>query len=440
MHYIGNKNKKMGTVLMANLHLSPRRTYTCPRLDYLIKMIKVAKGQVWVTCWDRCKISARTVPRSLLIFLVISVFASFVYPTPSHSGQPAEIIRVNIAGDKDKLLLSIEGPYTVEAIKSDIVLDKGMRINNAYVIPTNSGLKIGGREFMIYGIRIIPKKDATIFIDKKRFRGMVDIIRTKETKLLVINYLDVEKYLYGVLYHEVPHYWPMEVLKAQAVAARTFALYRKQIMRDRDYDVTNDIYSQVYGGRASERRRTRKAVDLTRGKILKYKGEILPAYYHSTCAGHTEDTQVVFGKDLAPLKGRACSYCRGAKHMNWKAKLSYKDIEKSLQKYGIAVKRVKHIAAGKRNRSGRLLDVKIKDSKGVKVVEGYKFRLALGPNKIKSTNFSIIIVKSGVVFKGRGWGHGVGMCQWGAFGMAKRRHNYKKILDFYYPGAKIEKF
>ena len=101
------------------------------------------------------------------------------------------------------------------------------------------------------------------------------------------------------------------------------------------------------------------------------------------------------------------------------------------------MKGLKHIAEGKRDRSDRLETIKIKDKEGTKEIKGYKFRLAVGPNAIRSTDFTVKITRKGIIFKGTGWGHGVGMCQWGAFGMGKRRFTYKEILRFYYPGAEI---
>ena len=349
-------------------------------------------------------------------------------------------IRVRVSSGKKKVLLRVKGPYRIEAIKKDLLLDEGRRLRREYIRPTNTGIKIGNKDFKIYGIRIIPKKDASIFVDKLRFRGTVDIIRTKDTKLLIVNHLDIEKYLYGVLYNEVPYHWPMNILKAQAIAARTFAVHRISIMKNKDYDVTNDIYSQVYKGKTGEKRRTKKAVNSTKGKVLTYNGKILLTYYHAICGGHTENSEVVFGVKLLPLRGMKCPYCKGAPRTNWKAKFSYKDIEKKLTKYGIAVKGIKRIMGGKRDKSGRLISVNIRDKNGAKEIKAFKFRLAMGPNVIRSTNFTIRLTKRGVLFKGEGWGHGVGMCQWGGFGMAKRRFNYKRILDFYYPGSKIKNY
>jgi stage II sporulation protein D len=371
--------------------------------------------------------------------VVIGIILLTFFPRQASPASEFRNIRVSVAGGKEKLLLSVKGRYSIEAINSRLILDEGRSIKTEDVVPTNSGLKIGGKEFRLYGVRIIPAKDAAIYINDMRFRGIVDIIRSKELNLLVVNHLDVEKYLYGVLYHESPHYWPLEALKAQAVVARTFALYRVQTMRERDFDVTSDIFSQVYGGKESERRRTMAAVDATKGMVLTYNGAILPAYYHSTCAGHTEDAKSIFDIDLPPLKGTPCPYCRDSRNMYWKEKFSYKQIEERLNKYGIKAKDLSFIIEGKRDKSGRLETVRIRDREGIKEINGFKFRLALGPNIIKSTNFTINISPEGILFDGRGWGHGVGMCQWGAYGMAARGFGYEEILRFYYPGAEISR-
>jgi len=372
--------------------------------------------------------------RKTLFFLTLL----FVFSTYINSYALSGVnVRVRILDDEDAINLVIKGSYTVRAINSNLILDKGRRLRNTKVRPMDYGLIVGDKEYKIYAIRIIPNRDATIYVNKKCLRGIIDIIRTEKRKLLVINHIDLEKYLYGVLYHEMPHYWPMETLKAQAITARTFAVYRKDLMKDRGYDVTSDIYAQVYGGRSSERRATTRAVNATKGKVLKYKNEILPAYYHSMCAGYTEDAEIVFGINLPPLKGRRCHFCRGARGMNWKAMFSYKQMEKRLNDYGIKVKDMSYIKEGKRDRSGRLVDIVIRDKTGIKRIKGFKFRLALGPNLIRSTNFNIKITPKGVIMKGKGWGHGVGMCQWGAFGMGKRRHNHRQILEFYYPKALI---
>ena len=96
----------------------------------------------------------------------------------------------------------------------------------------------------------------------------------------MVNELDPENYLRGILCNEIAPWWPLDALKAQAVVARTYALYQRQFTKNKDFDLTNDIYSQVYGGKTSEKWRSNRAVDLTRGEILTFKGNLFPAYYH----------------------------------------------------------------------------------------------------------------------------------------------------------------
>lgn len=371
---------------------------------------------------------------TVIIFAALSVLSSNAYP------EEANMLRVCIENNKPSLHLKIKGPYVIQTLHTQEVIEKSKAsLKSAEVLPTNSGVMIGLKEYPIFAVRIIPSVSSNIYIDKRRFRGIVDIMRTKDMKLLVINHIDIEDYLCGVLYYEVPHYWPMETIMAQAIAARTYALYRKNQKKDCDYDLTSDTYSQVYGGKAGERWRTKWAVNLTKGKVLTFKGEIFPTYYHSICAGHTEDATFVMDVNYAPVKGRVCDYCRGAKGYDWKAIFSYKQIEERLNNYGLRCNSVMNIAEGKRNKSGRLESVEIKDSAGRKNIPSHIFRLALGANVIRSTKFDIKITPKGVIFRGQGWGHGVGMCQWGAFGMARKGYDHKEILNFYYPGSEIAK-
>ena len=376
----------------------------------------------------------------VLFFIIAFIFSFNLKTTKAQAGTSPNMLRVRVVKDEESLTLRVKGKYIIETLHTGEVLEKSRRsLRTKKVVPTISGIKVGEKEFSVFGIRIVPTAGANIYINKKIFRGIVDIIRTKKMKLLVINHVEIEDYLYGVLYYETPHYWPMETLMAQAIAARTFALYRKKERETEEFDLTNDAYSQVYGGKSGERWATKRAVNLTKGMVLKYKGEILPAYYHAICGGHTEDAAKLWKVNLAPLKGRKSPYCKRAPYYKWKAMFSYKQMEERLNKYGIKCKNITYIVEGPRDASGRLETVRIKDKSGVKNIPSNKFRLALDSMYLKSTLFWIKITPKGIIFRGRGWGHGVGMCQWGAFGMARSGYNYRRILDFYYPGAKIEK-
>ncbi|MCM8782613.1 MAG: SpoIID/LytB domain-containing protein, partial [Candidatus Omnitrophica bacterium] len=349
-----------------------------------------------------------------------------------------EIIRVCVLKDVDSATLTLDSGYKIYTSKNNNLIQNGKSLYKAKIVATQEGLLLGGLPISSGGIKIKPDKDGRIYIDKWRFRGEVGIFKNKDLKLVIVNYLDIEEYLYGVLYYEVSHHWPYEALKAQAIAARTYALYQKRVRKDKDYDLTGDIYSQVYGGRTAEKYRTNRAVNLTKGKILTYKGDIFPAYYHATCGGFTEDASNLWNIDLPPLKGTECKFCKRSKHFNWKRKIKLVDIEKALAKYGNKICGIVSIRIESRNKSNRINNLIITDSAGNTLIPGKDFRIAAGPNLLKSNNYEVSVTKDIAVFKGVGWGHGVGMCQWGAYFMAKKGYKAEAILQYYYPGADVK--
>lgn len=287
--------------------------------------------------------------------------------------------------------------------------------------------------------RIIVKssKDGKIFVNGKYFRGELAILK-KEKGFLVINVLDIEDYLKGVLYHEVSPKWPLEALKAQAIVARTFALYQSSVSKTKEYDLTSDTFSQMYGGAVSEKSRTNLAVELTKGKVLTYNSKLFPSYYHATCGGFTEDASILWNINIPPLKVVKCNFCNRSPHFVWDASMSLKEIEEKLSAMGINTGDITDIKILSFTPSGRINALLIKSNKGESELSAKQFRQALGGTLIRSTNFSIRIDKGQVIFKGIGWGHGVGMCQWGANFMAESGTKAGEILRFYYPQSEIK--
>jgi stage II sporulation protein D len=230
----------------------------------------------------------------------------------------------------------------------------------------------------------------------------------------------------------------MEVLKSQAIAARTFALYQNIQNKTQAYDVRSDIYSQVYGGRASERWATTKAVNLTKDKVLTFGDKIFPAYYHATCAGYTEDASNLWNIDLPALKGVECKFCTPSPHYRWTKDIPLWEVRRKLEEGGYKIGDMESVNILSKNKSGRIDKLEIKDKSGISIIlTGKDFRQIFGPNVIRSTKFDASIKWHQLVLKGSGWGHGVGMCQWGAYGMAKKGKKAEEILQHYYPGAEI---
>lgn len=373
-----------------------------------------------------------------LIFAFLLFGCTAVHPLriPDQYEQPW--VRVAILDNAQQFLLEIQGPYRISDLKTKNQIDQGLSLKPSNVWLDSEGIRIQDTLYLSNQIQITPGRDGSIYMNNRRLRGLIHVARQTSGHFLVVNILRLEDYLRGVLYHEVSDRWPMEAIKAQAVAARTYALYSMQNSRHRPYDVTDDIYSQVYGGYASEKYRTNLAVERTFGLVLSYQNKILPSYYHATCAGHTENASELWRYDLPVLRGVKCIFCQESPHYQWKRNIQLRDIQDKLNAQGYDLWLIRDIEVIERNQSGRVRMLKIttRDDQEI-MISGKDFRNIVGPNMIRSNNFQIDMKGYFVDFLGKGWGHGVGLCQWGAYFMSQRGYPFDEILQHYYPKAHI---
>ncbi len=371
----------------------------------------------------------------LTLFLTVLLSGLF-FADLSFADMPK--VRVLVAENQKQLLISVKGDYVIKALPSLQILKKGRRLVNAPVTLSSSGIKFQDLNVPARGVRVEPLNDRDLFVGRSRFRGRIDILKNPSTGFYAINELPMESYLYGVLHHEVSSWWPMEALKAQAIAARTYALYEVQVSKSEEYDLKSNTSSQVYGGSTTERYRTKRAVDMTAGKILTYEGKVFPAYFHATCAGVTTGARELWKIDLPPLAGGAkCSYCRISPHYHWEARVSLSEIEDKMRKNNRAVGRILEIRPVTQTPSHRVGSLKIAGTQSETVMAAKDLRIWIGGDKIRSTNFTVALEDDAALFHGKGWGHGVGLCQWGALGQSLLGKKYEEILGLYYPGAKI---
>ena len=382
----------------------------------------------------------RNVVLGLILTTTLGIIAAVAANDKAKSSLP-EQVRVAIVRDSREVDLAIHGGYRLRDLSSGKVIGHGHFLVESKVRLLDRGILMGLDVYPARRLIIEPAQDASIIIDERPFRGEVTFIRTPDNRITVVNDINVEDYIKGVLYHEVSHHWPMEALKAQAVAARTYALYSIN-PTGKPYDVTNDIYSQVYGGRNSERYRTDLAVDYTRGQVLTYNGQIIPAYFHATCGGATEDARELWNvPDMPPLRGVPCPFCQDSPHMHWKKNFRLRDIQDALNLHGYNVSSIKDISIVDRDRSERIDHLKIIQKNGQELMlKGKDFRDIMGPNVLMSNNYEIFQKGYYIDVIGKGWGHGVGMCQWGALGMARQQFNYKQILAYYYPQSVLTNY
>ena len=373
----------------------------------------------------------------ILLSLIFALSNAFPQASIAAEKGNNQIMRVLVLDNRDLISLVVKGAYRIYSMPSEKLLTGGY-ILHTKVRASEQGIMFGSRELKFSKIRITVPEGSLIYLDGRSFRGAMDIMKNDSMKLAVINRVALEEYLYGVLYNEVSHRWPIEAIKAQGIAARTFALYQARQNKLQDYDLTDDIYSQVYGGATSERWSTTRAVKLTLGRVLTYKGDIFPTYYHATCGGKTEDAANLWNIDIEPLKGSECGFCKESPHYKWTKNSPLSEIEKKLSDNGYKIGKIKSITVMARNKSGRVDKIEIKDDFDVScMLTGKDFRRMMGPNDVRSTNFEPSINNDKLTLNGIGWGHGVGMCQWGANSMAGHGKNAEEILKIYYPGAEV---
>jgi stage II sporulation protein D (peptidoglycan lytic transglycosylase) len=275
-------------------------------------------------------------------------------------------------------------------------------------------------------------------VNGKGYRGWIEVRKKRNGRLLVINDLDIEDYLRGVINSEIPSDWEPEALKAQAVASRTYALYQKREAGRRPYHILSTVKSQVYNGNSGERSKGVRAVRETRGLVIVYQGEIIPAFYHSSCGGHTENAFELWGIDEPYLQGVDCECQNILRDGLWEKRISTTQVMQALHRQGCRVTGIRDMTIGKITAAGRVKDVAILHQGGTKRVPAETLRAAIGTTLIPSVFFELELMGNEAVFSGRGSGHGVGLCQWGAEEMAKNGHDFREILQHYYPGTGLK--
>jgi stage II sporulation protein D len=296
----------------------------------------------------------------------------------------------------------------------------------------NNSITLSGYGQLQSPVRIKSSGQQCIKINNRSYRGFV-WVQLRDGKLLVVNHVGLEQYLYGVLPREVSPSWHAHTLKAQAVAARTYALYH-MVKREKEiYDVFSTTSSQVYGGKDVEHPVTQDAVDSTKGLILTYDGKIALTLYHANSGGETERADDVWGSRLPYLVSVEDRFSVNQPGFSWERTLSFDDIQGCLKRFGFPVTSIQDITVVERAASGRIKKLKISQPDEPFYLTGNSFRLIVGPGKVRSSNFEVKIEDGQFIFKGNGFGHGVGMSQWGAYDMAKNGYKFKEILQFYYP-------
>jgi stage II sporulation protein D len=333
-------------------------------------------------------------------------------------------------------------------------------VNNGNTIecygnPETVSIKIGRQNFIGRYFQIVAANGNAVKYNGHSYKGSLRIVSTRKSVLL-LNFVDLENYLKGVISKEMPlgdGNENFEALKAFAISARTYTvtkMYEGNLL----YDIFPDTRDQVYGGESSEETISNKAVEETAGMILTFNGEPAKVYYHSTCGGETEDVENVFPKPPVPylvsVKDGSVPYCKISPRYEWEEVYSDDDIIRDLFESNLISNtdyKLDDFRVVEKFNSGRVKDLKFDLSLGNETKEihlyGNEIRSKLRtPEKNRmlwSTLFEIKESGNKIIIDGKGYGHGVGFCQWGAIGRSREGQNYTEILNHYFPGTTLGK-
>jgi len=333
-----------------------------------------------------------------------------------------------LVNNGDSLVLDGDREYSFELNNGTIIFDK-------YFLSTES--------LLIWSAR----QGDLLKINGREYRGYMEILK-RDDHFTVINHLNFSDYLASVVGSEINPNWSEEVLKAQAVVARTYALRNMQSHAAKGYNLSSTVRSQAYKGVSFEDERTLQAVKETAGEVVTYNGNLIAAVYHSTAGGQTAKGEIIWGSKIPYLQS-VISNDEESPYYSWQKEFSKEELERLFREQGINIVDLKGIVLDNLGPSGRAEKIIINDRfNGDNKVDSSKFRFWLG---LRSTKFTVIKVtpiflaeddehnqpEIAYLFKGYGWGHGVGMSQWGAYQLAKEGFDYQEILQHYYINTEI---
>ena len=308
------------------------------------------------------------------------------------------------------------------------------------VVERGDGIEIRGlgrNVLRLDALRVTAVHGGAVRVNALDYAGAVEIRRAAEG-LLVINTLPLEDYVVGSVKAEAGEAMPLEMLKAQAIVARTYAAYHRRLNAGKPYEIVATTAHQQYVGRVASDSPAWTAVRATRGQVLLWEGELFPSFYHTDSGGHTEDPRVVFAAANMPaLRGVRVDFPSDSPHHLWNLDVPLADLSAALQRAGVGVGRVTGLEVLERSASLRVTRIQVQGTAGQVVLRGNDFRRAIGYDTLKSTLCAVAVDDTTARFAGRGYGHGVGMDQAGAKTMAQLGYSARQILEYYYPGAEF---
>ena len=273
-----------------------------------------------------------------------------------------------------------------------------------------------------------PSEGGFVWIGDKWYRGRV-MVTADGGDLIAVNYVDLEDYLYSVVGSEMPTSWPQAALQSQAVAARSYALYKRSRSQNPLYDLGGTTAHQVYKGIEQEHPNTIVAVDTTESQVVTHNGQVIEAIFHSSSGGQTENSENVWSSAIPYLRSVE-DFDHNSPVFTWETTFSLDEFSSKIGSVG----NVHTVGTPQFTPGGRVASISFAGDRGTETLRGRDVRSKLG---LRSTRFQIDIDGDNVRVAGSGFGHGVGMSQWGARSLAEQGWNFEDILQHYYQSTAI---
>jgi stage II sporulation protein D (peptidoglycan lytic transglycosylase) len=363
---------------------------------------------------------------ALLLSLLLSVLLS------AGPALAAGDIRVAIA-DGLKTVEVGGGPMMVSDLTGRSVVNDSPTWLRATL--KNGVIEVAGRR--VDGLRLAPADVGFLRVNNREYPGALEIMKGGDG-LTLVNELPLEDYLAGAVKAEAGDKMPLEMLKAQAIVARTYAAYHRRLNAEKAYHLVASTLNQQYVGRVPADSVVWTAVRETAGQVLLWQGELFPAFYHTDSGGYTEDPRVVFAASNMPaLKPVRVEFPSESPHQRWRLELPLAELSAALLRGGISIGRVVALDVLERSVSLRVARIAVRGTAGTVTLRGNDLRRLVGYDTLKSTLFAVAVVGPMARFVGRGYGHGVGLDQWSAKTMADQGYAAQRIVLYYYPGATL---
>jgi len=375
-------------------------------------------------------------------FCLISILFICVFQSETVFASREPIIRVLISKNNNLRIRSDKSiPLTIEGKFFSSKKIKGLTLKNEknrkiLYFDKNKQKKYDLKSNQQFQVRSSDGRG--IWVGQKRFSGRLNLF-VLDSEILVVNVLGIEKYLSSVVGSEMPTKWPMEALKAQAIASRTYALKQKG---NNLFDIDSTQRNQVYNGLESRTYKTIRAVKSTRSLVLTHENKLINALFHSSSGGMTENSQDVW-KNKYPYLSSVKDFDKNNPKLKWQKEFSNNELKNLFPKIG----GLKNIEILDITSTGRVKNVKLIGAYGSDQMSGVDLRKRLGLNSnfVRFKFFEEELnkkfpMKKGLIAFGQGSGHGVGMSQWGAKYMASRGQKAETILKHFYKGVKIKPF